>query len=86
MADAERGDTVVQVLKCGTGILQVFILRQNFLNLQLMRQLGFQVAVRSELVVGGFRVALEQLGGIIFFGIIPGVRLRSRRRTFGVLH
>src|SRR5260370_21769481 len=43
-----------------------------------MRQLYFQVSIRSELIVGRFRAMLDQLAGIIPFGVIPGKRLLGR--------
>jgi len=49
-----------------------FYLAAKFPELAADASAGFQVAVRSELVVGGFRVAPETLGGLYFLGYTRG--------------
>src|SRR6267142_1638729 len=77
-ADAEGRDALVQVLKRRTDILQVFTLRQDSLNLQLMRQLCFQVAIGGELIVRRFGAAIDQFQRIVFFWIVPARRFVGR--------
>src|SRR5882724_3741525 len=78
-ADADGREALVQILKRRADILQVFALRQDSLNLQLMRHLYFQVAVGGELIVCRFWPAIDQFQRVVSFGIVPTGRFLGRR-------
>src|SRR6267142_909297 len=78
-ANAEGRNTLIQVLKRRADILQVFVLGQDSLNLQLMGQFCFQVAVGGELIVCRFWAAIDQFQRVVSFGIVPTGRFRGRR-------
>jgi len=52
-----------------TDILQVFALRQDSLNLQLMRQSCFQVAIGGELIVADLGPRLISFNGLYFLDV-----------------